>query len=52
VTDLAVCLQQCPEGYYESMDITTTLIAVCIEFQWLSKLSGKIYLLTYSQIKN
>ena len=82
MTDLAVCLQQCPEGYYESTDITGTLIAICInpsnaklnpichllallggativvvsrlrvEVHWLAKLSEKIYLLTFSQIKN
>lgn len=30
VTDLAICLQQCPEGYYESMNITCILTFICI----------------------
>ena len=41
VTDLAVCLQQCPEGYYESTDITSTLIAIRMKFRWLANLSEK-----------
>lgn len=33
VTDLAVCLQQCPEGYYESMIIMCICTSVSVAYQ-------------------
>jgi hypothetical protein len=55
VTDLAICLQQCPEGYYESMNITCISTFACIlMFNKLSKSKSKVkesnYIYIYKRV--